>query len=135
MRLEKVDGSTVIDAYGYDDKNKQLYVRFLSGGTYRYFEVPVRVWQDFKATYSKGTFFHTYIKPNYECETVNDEEASVDRLFRLETVACTSAVYFDRDGRTTPVAVIWTNGDIILSHQAEDVLRQLVMEFVASDNS
>ena len=42
-----------------------LFVTFLSGGTYKYENVPVKTWELFKDAESKGKFFHADIKKNF----------------------------------------------------------------------
>lgn len=51
-----------IEAVGYDDNNRELYVRFLkSGQTYVYGEVDKYVFDEFRMADSKGVFFNTRI--------------------------------------------------------------------------
>jgi hypothetical protein len=48
--------------YGTD---ATLEVEFRSGAVYRYFAVPRRVFEEFLAAESKGSFFNRIIKPRY----------------------------------------------------------------------
>ncbi len=58
--------STSIDAVGYDHENSILYVQFKSGGTYRYFDTPLSLWERLiKTTGSVGRLYHQNIKYQY----------------------------------------------------------------------
>ncbi|MCH2231843.1 KTSC domain-containing protein [Crocosphaera watsonii] len=59
--------SKSIDAIGYDHENSILYVQFKSGGTYRYFETPLSLWQRLTTTTgSLGRLYLSYIKGNFK---------------------------------------------------------------------
>jgi hypothetical protein len=59
--------SSNIQSIAYDDTLNILYIRFLSGYTYYYAEVPPNVWYAFKNTPgSFGKWFHRYIRNQYE---------------------------------------------------------------------
>ena len=59
--------SKSIDAIGYDHENSILYVQFKSGGTYRYFNAPLSLWQRLiKTTGSIGRLYHQNIKGNFK---------------------------------------------------------------------
>ena len=61
-----VDSSN-IEAIGYDTSTMELHVRFVkSGKTYVYYGVEEFVYQEFLQSDSKGTFFNTRIKNNYQ---------------------------------------------------------------------
>lgn len=57
--------STSIDAIGYDVTSQELYVRFVSGETYRYAEVPSDIVEAFMSAPSKGGYFNREIKPAF----------------------------------------------------------------------
>ncbi|MCC7009587.1 MAG: KTSC domain-containing protein [Acidobacteria bacterium] len=61
--------STSIEAIGYDADSQELFVRFLSGNTYRYHGVPPSVAAAFLAAPSKGSYFNREIKPAYPFTT------------------------------------------------------------------
>jgi hypothetical protein len=48
--------SSNVHSYGYDEDEMLLYVRFLSGALYRYYEVLPEVWEAFQMADSKGQF-------------------------------------------------------------------------------
>jgi hypothetical protein len=51
-----------IEAIGYDDDNRELYVRFLkSGQTYVYSEFDRYIFDEFRMADSKGTFFNSRV--------------------------------------------------------------------------
>jgi len=59
--------STCIEAIGYDHEKSILYVQFKNGGTYRYFDAPLSLWQRLtKTTGSVGRLYHQNIKGNFE---------------------------------------------------------------------
>ena len=59
--------SKSIDAIGYDHENSILYVQFKSGGTYRYFNAPLSLWQRLTTTTgSLGRLYLSYIKGNFK---------------------------------------------------------------------
>lgn len=63
-----------------------MEVGFNSGGTYRYFDVPPRVWKGFLNADSKGSYLHKKVKmPGYSYEKISS------RLFRrLDEIEKTS---------------------------------------------
>jgi hypothetical protein len=58
--------SVSIEAIGYDADSQELFVRFVSGETYRYDGVPSTVAEAFLAAPSKGSYFNREIKPAYQ---------------------------------------------------------------------
>ena len=59
--------STCIDAVGYDHENSILYVQFKSGGTYRYFDAPLSLWERLTTTTgSVGRLYYQNIKHQYK---------------------------------------------------------------------
>lgn len=78
MRMIKVDSSN-IDQIGFE-KSKQismgakpinsLSIYFKNGRSYRYFDVPEELFEEFIKAKSKGKFFHKYISKRYEYELV-----------------------------------------------------------------
>jgi hypothetical protein len=62
--------SSSIAAVGFDAEVSTLFVRFHSGGTYRYFGVPASVHAAFVEAESMGAFLQTEIRPRYPAERV-----------------------------------------------------------------
>ena len=60
-----VDSSN-IEAIGYDDDSRELHVRFLTGETYLYSEVPREVFDAMLDAPSKGSFLNRQIKGVYQ---------------------------------------------------------------------
>ncbi|MDJ0615609.1 MAG: KTSC domain-containing protein [Calothrix sp. MO_192.B10] len=59
--------SISIDAVGYDHEKSILYVQFKSGGTYRYFDAPLSLWQRLTTTTgSVGRLYHQNIKHQFK---------------------------------------------------------------------
>ncbi len=57
--------STNVEAIGYDGNKLELHVRFLSGSSYVYFDVPETVFEEFLRTSSKGGYLNDNIKGVY----------------------------------------------------------------------
>jgi hypothetical protein len=60
MERLHVSSSTII-VVGYDSNLKTLEIQFLDAGTYRYFDVPVTVFNDLMNASSKGQYFKVKI--------------------------------------------------------------------------
>ena len=58
--------SSNIEAVGYDDDKKRLTVRFKSGGTWHYEDVPADVHKRFVSADSIGRFFAAHIRNGYK---------------------------------------------------------------------
>lgn len=57
--------SSFIDAISYNEETQELEIEFTDGASFTYEEVPPEVYTQFLISTSKGAFFHTYIKDNY----------------------------------------------------------------------
>lgn len=64
--------SSVVEHIRYDPDKKDLFVVFVSGDVYRYKDVPEKIYKNFKAAISKGTFLNRTIKKKYKMEKVKD---------------------------------------------------------------
>ena len=71
MTLIKVRSGN-LDAVGYDQKKRTLYIRFIGNKLYRYWPVPKLFWVGLQKAPSKGTFFQQWIKGNFNYEAVDD---------------------------------------------------------------
>ena len=65
--------STAIRTLSYDDETATLFVTFIDGDTYAYFEVPPSVHRDFRAARSKGGFFARKVRNRYRYQRVGGE--------------------------------------------------------------
>ena len=63
--MELVDSAS-IEAIGYDSATSELHVRFRSGNTYVYADVPTTAFEAFITAPSIGRYFALFIRPNYE---------------------------------------------------------------------
>lgn len=70
MEIHQIINSSQIIQIGYDNKINKLRVWFGNGGSYDYYEVPENVWNAFKDSKSKGSFFGSTIKGVYEYKKV-----------------------------------------------------------------
>lgn len=64
MQMTPVASST-IDSIGYDAETQTLYVKFKSGQTYQYFDVPPTEYQALSGSPSKGKHLNAKIKGEY----------------------------------------------------------------------
>ena len=64
MERLHVSSSTII-VVGYDSNLKTLEIQFSGAGTYRYFDVPVTVFNDLMNASSKGQYFKVKIKDRF----------------------------------------------------------------------
>jgi len=60
-----VDSSNV-EAIGYDDATQELHVRFVSGTSYIYRDVPRQLFDDLMQAPSKGSFLNRQLKGVYQ---------------------------------------------------------------------
>lgn len=58
-----VDSSNV-KYVGYDSDSNKLYVQFMNGDTYVYYDVEPEIWNGLRQADSKGSFLHWFIKVN-----------------------------------------------------------------------
>ena len=57
--------STMIASIGFDETACVLEIEFKNGVVWQYYDVPESEWYSFKASDSKGSYFHTNIKDKY----------------------------------------------------------------------
>lgn len=57
--------STAILTIDYDPPSRTLFVRFVDGDLYAYFDVPEREYEAFVTTESKGRFFADHVRERY----------------------------------------------------------------------
>lgn len=69
VRLE----SSMIASAGFDSATRVLEIEFATGAVYRYFEVPLDVYQELLDAPSQGRLFHSRIRDIFECRRVTDE--------------------------------------------------------------
>jgi hypothetical protein len=62
--------SSVVAQIKYDPDEKYLFVVFVSGDVYRYKDVPEKIYKNFKASISKGTFLNRTLKNRFEVEKI-----------------------------------------------------------------
>jgi hypothetical protein len=61
--------STLVRSLSYNKRKKELRVTFVTGRRYVYADVPVEVFEAFKAAKSRGQFFNDEIRDDYSyCE-------------------------------------------------------------------
>lgn len=64
-RITPIQGSTNVAGAGYDKDTREFAIRFHSGRTYTFLEVPEEVYEDFTEAASKGKFFNERIKDTF----------------------------------------------------------------------
>ena len=62
--------STVIRRFHYRPEEEELDVLFTTGRRYVYYDVPPEIADAFRAAFSKGRYFNTRIRDNYEFSEV-----------------------------------------------------------------
>jgi hypothetical protein len=62
--MQYVDSSNV-EAIGYDPEGREIYVRFLNGGTYAYGEATEALYAEFVAAPSIGSFVNRVLKTGH----------------------------------------------------------------------
>ena len=70
--------SSNLSAVDYDPQGRALKVRFKGSGEYLYVGVPQEAFENFMASESKGSFFHSNIKGVYEHEKIEKEKEGND---------------------------------------------------------
>jgi hypothetical protein len=57
--------SAVIRSFDYDDGRRELRIRFQSGKSYIYQDVPRETFDAMKRSFSKGEFFNEHIRDHF----------------------------------------------------------------------
>jgi lysyl-tRNA synthetase class 2 len=74
--------SSTIHKVDYNEKEKAMEIEFRSGNTYRYYDVPPRMWKIFQLYIecegSAGSFFNEYIKNQFTSEKLAAGSADED---------------------------------------------------------
>jgi hypothetical protein len=67
--------SSNVDSIGYDERRKELYVKFKGDGTrtYKYLKVPEVVWEHMLRAQSKGTFLTKILRPYFQVTQIKDQ--------------------------------------------------------------
>ena len=65
--------STAIRRLSYDEVTKSLFVTFIDGDLYAYFDVPPKVYDDFSTARSKGGFFARRVRDRYRYKKIGGE--------------------------------------------------------------
>jgi len=63
--------SSNIASVGYDDNNLILEIEFHNGATYKYFNVPKRVFEGLLSAGSHGSYFRYNIKNEFKSEQIH----------------------------------------------------------------
>lgn len=82
--------SGAIHAIDYDSADQTLYVEFVSGMIYAYYQVPFAIYREFIETMgSKGQFFREHIRNAYDCQRIDamPDEGRINLLERLNWAA------------------------------------------------
>jgi hypothetical protein len=70
--------STAIRRISYDDASRTLFVTFIDGDTYAYFEVAPKLYDDFRAATSKGRFFAYKVRDRYRYQRLGDPDDAAE---------------------------------------------------------
>jgi hypothetical protein len=64
--------SSAVRDIRYDEETETLFVTFVpTGNRYAYRRVPPDIYDDFRAAFSKGTFFNRHIRDHYDYDLVD----------------------------------------------------------------
>jgi hypothetical protein len=58
--------STAIQRIDYDETSRHLWITFVTGNVYKYYDVPRGIYECFLRAPSKGAFFNENIKDRYD---------------------------------------------------------------------
>jgi hypothetical protein len=72
--------SSLFTSAAYRPEARQLYLRFHDGKLYRYFDVPVQVYEAFLAAESKGRYFSGHVRNVFRYERVGYAQRRAGRL-------------------------------------------------------
>ena len=59
--------SSSVAAVGYDEQSGDLFIEYVTSGTYIYIGVPMPVYEDLMRAPSIGVYVNQVIKPTYAC--------------------------------------------------------------------
>jgi hypothetical protein len=65
--------SAVIAGFEYDDATCTLIVRYVSGKTYHYKNVPAQIYNQMRSAFAKGIFLNRQIKGKYPFEEIKEQ--------------------------------------------------------------
>lgn len=63
--------STVIRRFHYHPDRRELEIIFVSGRRYCYADVPEQAMREFRAAFSKGSYFNRHIRDRYPCREID----------------------------------------------------------------
>jgi hypothetical protein len=63
--LREVVDSSSLKSMGYARKTQTLEIQFANGSIYRYDDVPLALWTEFRRSESKGKFFQEKIRDRF----------------------------------------------------------------------
>jgi hypothetical protein len=66
--------STAIRRFSYDEVTRTLFVTFVDGDLYAYFDVPAEVHDGFRAARSKGGYFARAVRNRYRYQRLEGPE-------------------------------------------------------------
>lgn len=71
--MREAKNSSNLQAYGYDPDSNILRVKYLTGKTYDYHNVPPKMYDTMLESHSVGSYIGRIIKPGCICKPVEDE--------------------------------------------------------------
>ena len=70
--------SSVIRRFVYDPAKRALWIEFVTGRRYVYEEVPEDVAQALASAFSKGSYFNSRIRDQFECREVTRARSATE---------------------------------------------------------
>lgn len=81
--MHPVDASQLVSV-GYDNETESMYIEFKQGLVYKYFEVPVNVFNNLKNSSSPGRFFMSSVRQYYDYSKTSLNVASGELTLEYE---------------------------------------------------
>lgn len=70
FRKDQTESTCVADVE-YNPLTREMIVKFVQRGTYKYKEVPIDEYVDFEMASSQGVYFNLYVRDRYSYERVD----------------------------------------------------------------
>ena len=70
--------SSVISRFVYDPAKRELWIEFVTGRRYVYEEVPDEISEAFRSAFSKGAYFNSRIRDQFECREVTRARSATE---------------------------------------------------------
>jgi hypothetical protein len=76
----RLEDSSVIDLVVYDTKHSALAIKFKTGSTWAYLDVPIEVYDELTSAKSAGNYFNNHIRNYYIAEKMQSLTVDMEVL-------------------------------------------------------